>query len=80
MPYTLCAPVFVREDSGRLAPGTILSPPMGLLDVPALGRFYDVRTPARAMVVQERRLAPARPHRLRVERDESDARAQDGGR
>jgi hypothetical protein len=61
MPYALCAPVFVREDNGRLAPATVLSPSMGLVDVPALGRFYDVRTPYRSQVVHERRLAPARP-------------------
>lgn len=62
MPYALCAPVFVREDNGLLAPATVLSPSMGLVDFPTLGRFYDVRTPHRSMVVHERRLAPAHAH------------------
>ena len=59
MAHALATQVFVRGDDGLLAPAIILSPAMGLAAVPALGRYYKVRSNGKTFVVNDRRIARA---------------------
>ncbi len=57
--FALTTQLFVRCDDGLLAPATVLSPAVGLADLPGLERYSEVRLQHRTFVVNDRRIVPA---------------------